>query len=766
MVGNICNELHMNASNQSQSFSRDADELDVRGILDVLIGHAGRIVAITVACGALGAGYALVAKPVYKADIAVQVESGGSDLRSMAEGGLVGGLGALFDVKSTDDGEMEILRSRLVTEPVVDTQRLHIDARPRRVPVIGPVVARFNRGLSTPGLFGIGGFVWGNERIDIPAFDVPRDFHARTFIVSSLGNGRYRLSGAGLDRDVDGATGVPLRVKTAAGAVTLQVAAIEAAAGAQFVVQADSKHAVLAELQKKLSIANRGKDQSGVIGVSYESHDPVRAAAVLNAIADNYVQQNANRKAATAEKSLAFLSQQVPTVERRLRAAEDALNAYQARHEIVDLTEQAKAMLTQSTAVQTSLFELEQKRLALASTLTAAHPERTALDRQIAAAKARIGAVNESIRSLPDAQRNVVRLRRDVTVQTEIYVGLLNSIQQLRLATASKIGNVRVIDRAIVPDEPVRPKPPLVTLIAALVGFVLGTSAVIGRAVLFGGITDPAEIERDTRLDVVATIPQSATQRRFVQRAAADGRASILSLARPHEPAVEALRSLCTALRFQSTGRPAHNRVLITGPSAGVGKSFVSANVAALLGQSGKRVLLIDGDLRRGELARRFGAQVGAGHVGLSGVLRSGAAARDAIVRDVVPGVDLLPAGPRADQPVDLLSSDRLAALLAHVSGDYDFVLVDAPPLLPVTDAVVLAAHADTILLVARSGATTTGELLESAKRIERVGARTTAVVFNGFRPGLRSAQYGNYGAYAYDGASSTPAATTVADRA
>ncbi|HKT63201.1 MAG TPA: polysaccharide biosynthesis tyrosine autokinase [Burkholderia sp.] len=754
----------MNASNQSQSFSRDADELDVRGLLDVLIRHAGRIVVITGACAALGAGYALVAKPVYKADIAVQVESGGSDLRSMAEGGLVGGLGALFDVKSTDDGEMEILRSRLVTEPVVDTQHLYIEARPRRVPVIGSVVARFNRGRSAPGLFGIGGFVWGSEHIDIPAFDVPRALQEHAFIVTSLGSGRYRLSGADLERDVDGAIGQPLHVKTAAGDVMLQVAGIDAEAGAQFVVRADSKHAVLAELQKKLTIANRGKDQSGVIGVSYESQDPVRAAAVLNAIADNYVQQNANRKAATAEKSLAFLSDQVPTVEHRLRAAEDRLNAYQARHEIVDLTEQAKAMLTQSTAVQTSLFELEQKRLALASTLTPSHPERAALDRQIAAARAQIGTVNELIRRLPDAQRNVVRLRRDVTVQTEIYVGLLNSIQQLRVATASKIGNVRVIDRAIVPDEPVRPKPALVTMIAALVGFVLGTSAVIGRAVLFGGITDPAEIERDAHLDVVATIPQSAAQRRFMQCAAAvDGSTSILSLARPHEPAVEALRSLCTALRFQSMDRPDRNRVLITGPSAGVGKSFVSANAAALLGQSGKRVLLIDGDLRRGELARRFGVRV---DVGLSVVLRGGVTAGDAIVRDVVPGVDLLPAGPRTDRPVDLLSSDRLAEMLAHVSRDYDFVLVDAPPLLPVTDAVVLTAHVDRILLVARSGVTTTGELLESAKRIERVGARTTAVVFNGFQPGLRSAQYGNYGAYAYDGTASSPAAATAADRA
>ncbi|KOR17610.1 CpsD/CapB family tyrosine-protein kinase, partial [Burkholderia cenocepacia] len=273
--------------------------------------------------------------------------------------------------------------------------------------------------------------------------------------------------------------------------------------------------------------------------------------------------------------------------------------------------------------------------------------------------------------------------------------------------------------------------------------------------------TDPAEIERDTGLNVMATIPHSAVQRRLAQRAATavQGGAPILSLARPNEPAVEALHSLCTALRFQLLDWPDGNRVLITGPSAGVGKSFVSANVAALLGQAGQRVLLIDGDLRRGELAKRFGVRP---DIGLSTVLRGGATVDDAIVRDIAPNVDLLPAGPRTDRPVELLSSDRLAALLTHVGRDYSLVLLDAPPLLPVTDATVLAAHADTILLAARSGVTTTGELLESAKRIGRVGARTTAVVFNGFRPGLRSAQYGNYGAYAYDSADSH----TAPDRA
>ncbi|EDT41376.1 capsular exopolysaccharide family [Burkholderia ambifaria MEX-5] len=717
----------------------------------MMIKNARIIGIVTCAFVLFGGLYTLVAKPVYSVDIVVQVESNGADMMGGAAGSLVGGLSSLFDVKSTDDGEMEILRSRLVAEPVVVDQHLAIEARPNHFPIVGAVISRFNKKLSTPGLLGIGGYVWGGERISVPTFEVPRDFLEDRFFVTFLGDGQYRLSGGDLDADAVGRVGVPLHVGTPAGDVTLTVAAIEGRPGAQFVLKAFSKQKMLTKLQKALTITEKGKDQSGVIGVTYESDDPVLGAGVLNEIADNYVRQNADRKAATAEKSLRFLNEQIPDVEKQLRAVEDRLNAYQTKHEVIDLTEQAKSMLNQSVSAQTSLFELEQKRKALASMYTPEHPQLASLDQQIAAAKANAGTFNDAIQRLPDAQQNIVRLRRDVTVQTEIYVGLLNSIQQLRLATASKIGNVRVIDHAIVPDQPVWPKPVLVVVLAAVVGLVVGACVAIARAVLFGGVTDPSEIERDGGLNVIATIPLSLVQRQLTRAGAgASQDATILALARPHEPAVEALRSLCTALQFLLLERPKNNVVLITGPAAGIGKSFISANVAALLGQSNKRVLLIDGDLRRGRLAKDFGIQ---STPGLSSVLRGEATVDQAIVRGVTPQVDFLPTGPRVGQPVELFASNDLAMVLADASHRYDIVLLDAPPLLPVTDATVFALHAGTILLAARSGMTSQGEILESVKRIERVGATVTGVVFNGFRPGLRSAQYGNYGAYAYEGA-------------
>ncbi|WP_454873202.1 polysaccharide biosynthesis tyrosine autokinase [Paraburkholderia xenovorans] len=729
-------------------FSRDEDEIDIRALIDVIFKNKKLIATVTIVCMVFGVMYAFLATPIYRGDITVQVEDN-SDLAGAAAGNLMSGLTSLFDIKSTDDGEMQILDSRLVTANMVDELHLYIDAKPKYFPLFGAFIAKHSNSLSHPGIFGLGGYAWGSETIGVDQFDVPREFEEDKFSVTALGNNRYRLSGSDLDADVTGEVGVPLAVNTPSGQVKLLVSQLNASENAKFELKRYSRIQVLEQLRKDLVISEMGKDQSGVIGVTYDDEDPVRAATVLNRIAENYVAQNADRKAAAAEKSLVFLKSQLPEIEHTLRLAEDRLNVYQNHHKVVDLSEQAKAVLGQAVEAQSSLFQLEQKRKELATIYSAQYPAVLALDQQIAAARAHIDNFNESIQRLPDDQQNIVRLNRDVTVQTSLYVGLLNSVQQLQLATASKIGNVRVIDRALVADKPTKPKKALVIVLATVIGLFGGVGFALARSTLFGGLTDPVDIERDLSLDVIATIPLSDTQRQLTRVRERGGRRgpSILALARPQEPAVEAIRSLCTALQFALLENPKNNVILMTGPSVGIGKSFTSANLATLLGMSKKRVLLMDVDLRRGHLAAEFGVS---GKVGLSNVLRDDMPLDAAIIKDVSRNVDLLATGPLMAQPVELLSSGGIANILAEVSSRYDIVLLDAPPVLPVTDATVFAPFAGIVLLAARSGMTSGGELLESAKRIERVGAKITGIVFNGFRPSLRSAQYGDYGGYAY----------------
>ncbi|WP_168787603.1 polysaccharide biosynthesis tyrosine autokinase [Paraburkholderia aromaticivorans] len=733
----------------------DADEIDIRSLLDTLLQSKRLIASCATTFTLIGALYVAIARPVYDLNIVVQVESSADDVLGGA-GGLIGGLSSLFDVKSTDDGEMEILHSRLVVQPVVQSRHLYIDALPRYFPLVGRAIARHNKKLSVPGLFGMGGFAWGAESIEVSIFDTPRAFWADKFTITALDSGRYILSGDDLDGEVQGTVGQKLTVDTVEGPVTLFVSSLMGRPGTRYTLKRFSEQETLKELQENLVITEGGKAQSGILDVDLNSPDPDIAAVVLNEIADNYVRQNANRKAETAEKSLGFLNAQLPQVEAQLNAFEDKLNVYQNKHDVVDLTEQAKSILGQSVSAQASLYDLEQKRQALSTVIMPAHPQLLSLDREIAAAKANMSQFEAQISKLPDAQQNVVRLKRDVTVQTQIYVGLLNSIQQLRLATASKIGNVRIIDHAQVPDKPVKPKAAILLPISLLLGLVVGAAASLARAALYRKLTDPAEIERDTNMAVLATIPWCKEVGKT---------RGLLSVTKPMDPAVEALRSLATALQFElqaqfsrsgvvstrgTMSSQKKNIVLVTGPAPGIGKSFVASNVAALLAGSGKRVLLIDGDVRRGYLAREMGVSSAKG---LSDVLKGDVTIESAIVCDKSTGVYLLPSGAHVGQPIELFSRGELTAKLVAVSEKYDVVILDAPPILPVTDATVFAKDADIVLMVARADMTTKGEIVESVRRLERVGAPVAGVVFNALRPSIRTVQYGNYGGYTYENA-------------
>ncbi|TDY16893.1 tyrosine-protein kinase Etk/Wzc [Paraburkholderia sp. BL6665CI2N2] len=721
------------------------EDIDLMAMLDLLLKSWRMIGAVAGCFLLLGALWMIVATPVYRADITVQVEDS-TDLASDAINNVVGGLSSLFNIKSTDDGEMEILHSRLVTDSAVDHLKLYIDARPKRFPFIGSWIARHTNGAPTPGLFGFGGYAWGREKIDVTQFDVPTGYEGDKFTVRFTGLRQYRLSGGDLERDVDGRIGELLTVNTDDGVVKLLISGIAAPLGTEFRLRRHSRQKVLEDLRKSLNIAEKGKDQSGVLGVTYDDPNPELASAVLNEIAGSYVRQNQQRKIETVDQSLQFLKDQLPDVRRNLELAEDRLTAYQNRQKIVDLSEQTKAVLDQSVQTQAALFDLNRKRTELLATLSPRHPSVIALDRQIAAAHASLADYESQLKKVPNDQQGFVRLTRDARVQTEIYVGLLNSIQQLDLARAGGVGNVRIIDRAVVAEEPVRPKAIIVLPLSFVIGLFVGIVFSISRVVLAGRITDPADIERRTLLDVMAAIPFSDAQRQM-SRIAARGVAgpAVLAIRIPRDPSVEALRSLRVAVQFALAEKTGARLVLVTGPTEGVGKSFTSANLAVLLGLADKRVLLIDADLRRGHLHAEFG--LFGNRVGLSDVLRGTSSIEAATAPSVATNVDLLGAGSLVGQPDELLEKSHVADIFQRIAAQYDVVLIDSPPVLRVTDTTILASVADLVLLVTKSGVSTRGEILETVKRLQRGGASVRNIVFNSFKVGLRSQQYG-YGRY------------------
>ncbi|KWO47974.1 tyrosine protein kinase [Burkholderia sp. MSMB1459WGS] len=719
-------------------------EIDLIRVLDTLRNARGTIVAIATACVAAGALYAFVAPPTYQADLMIQTD----DATDTASKNLLGDAASFFNVGSPASAEAQILSSRLVVTRAVEDLRSYIVAKPSRVPAIGAFVARFNDGAVSPGLLGFGGYAWGQERIDVAQFDVPTRAEGDTFHVVRLDATRYRLTGADMLADAVGTVGTPETFATRYGPLHVEIAGFDALPGTRFKLIRQSRAETIDALRTALDVQEKVK-QSGVLVASLRGNDPAEISATLNAVANRYVEQNIDRRSAEAAQSLSFLNAQLPIVKQQLERAETRYASLRSRTGSVDLAEEGKLALQQGADLQTRALELQQKRDELSKRFLPTHPDMAALDAQLATLKRQQGALDTRIARLPAQQGEEVRAQLDVKVNTDLYTALLNNIQQLELVQAGRTASVRVVDAAVAPADPVRPNRPVVIAAAALVGLALGVIAAFAREFLYGGLTAVDEIERHTSLPVRAVLPAAARQHRLMRAVERhDAGLHVLAYDDPYEPAIEGLRSLQTALHF-SLANIAHPLVLITGPAPGTGKSFVSVNLAAVHASSGRRVLLIDGDLRKGYLHQYFGLDRGPGFAEL---LDGRASADDVVRRGGAPNLDFLPTGELPSTPTALLQHARTGALLASLRARYDLVIIDSAPLLAATDATWLDTHANATLLVARAGSTRAGELIESAKRLPQRPDSTPGVVLNGLDPRSGAAAFGSkYGGYRYE---------------
>ncbi|WP_272545214.1 polysaccharide biosynthesis tyrosine autokinase [Burkholderia cepacia] len=745
------NRIFMNRASAPLPDTDLGDEPELVRYVDLVLANRWLVAGVAALVFAAGTAYALLARPIYESNLLIQVEDGTGSADS-----LLGSVSSLFDAKIQAAAEIEILKSRMVVGHAVEHLRLYIDATPKRFPLIGEAIAARAHGLSRPGLLGFGGYGWGNESIDIGRFDVPRAFEGEPFELTALPDGRFRLENGELDRPIEGALGQLVESTQAGGTFRIRVNALHGRPGAAFRVERHSGLKTLQKLQKHLNVSEIRK-QSNVINVSLKGDDPDTVANILNTIGTAYVAQNVKRKSAEAEKSLAFLENVAPQLKQNLEQAEAKFNAMRRKRGTFNLGIEAQAYLQDSIATQATLLALQQKRAEASTRFAAGHPDMQALDRQIGGAQRKIDDLSARLRAFPDIEQDELRLRRDVEVGNEMYVGVLNNIQQLKLVSAGKVGNVREVDSAPVPEEPVEPRKGLILALSAILGVMLGIMAAVARDAVFGGVKDPDDIERRTGLTVYGTIPDSAAQR-AAEVSAARRRyvPALLANEHPYDPAIESLKSLRTALGLALLDAD-NNRVLLTGPSPGIGKSFVSANLAAVMAAAGQRVLLVDADMRRGHLNESFDVP---GSPGLSDVLAGHVSLRDAMHR-VSEGLDFLPTGTRSPRASELLLGESTLRSLDEMSAAYDVVIIDTPPVLAVSDASILAPHCATTFLVTRARQTTIGEIAESSKQLNRISSGLLGVLFNGVD--TRAFGYrARYGAYRYAPYGSTETTDTA----
>lgn len=725
----------------------DSDEIDLLALLGALIDGKWIIAGFTVCFAVIGVAYALLATPIYQANALIQIEE--------KSGSTLSGLGELSDMLgSTPEAvtEIELLKSRAVIGQAVENLKLDIIVEPNYFPIIGRWMARrfepeTSDAVASP-LLGFDSYAWGGENVDIFQLEVPNSYLSEPLELVAGENSTYTLYNEDGDVLLQGTVGE----QASKDGFTMQIKTLTARPETRFDVTKQRKLNTIIGYQHQLGASERGKD-SGIISLSMQHEEPQYAIEVLDEVSRLYVRQNVERNSAEAAQSLEFLKEQLPQVRKELERYEQALNEYQTSTKSVDITIETQAILDQIVELDTLISEQNLKRAEMERRFTRQHPSYQALLDQMQQLQRQKSELTSKVESLPATQQELLRLTRDVAVTTEVYTAMLNSTQELDVLRAGTVGNVRVIDTADVNvEEPVQPKKALIAIIATLLGGFAGVALVLLRKALNRGVEDPEVIEQ-LGLPVYATIPFSRDQevveggvksRRPAGHHAASG---LLAVSNPADLAIEALRSLRTSLHFARL-EAKNNILMISGPSPGVGKSFVSANLGAIMAQAGQRVLLIDADMRKGYLNKLFKLPA---ENGLSELLATRITSNDAIYKTEVDGLHIVPRGQIPPNPSELLMHANFTSFLDNVKDEYDIVIVDPPPILAVTDAAIVGRQVGMSLIVTRFAVNAAREIEVAMRRFEHNDIQLKGAIFNAVEKKASAYGYRNYGYYNYE---------------
>ena len=551
----------------------DDDEIDILEIL-VFLKSKWRFLMIFLILGVIAGGIASMwMRPAYSSDILLQVDvKGNKSVKALGE------MGALLDASSPSEAEMQLLKSRMVLASVVEEERICFSANP---------LNKMDRLLHREG------------RMDLEYLKIPKS-------VSQAGMKIYARVLADtssfeiLDDDekviLKGVVGETYRQPYADDSLIVCVRSIKATAGQMFQLAAIHPQIAVAGLLKSLNVAEEGKN-SGIIRVKMTHKYSDRVAEILNSVANTYLKQNIEMRSAEAKKTLEFLEEQLPGVKAKLDSAEHKLTSYRHTKGTIDLSGETRMHLQKDVELQQKLLELEQKKQEALRLFQAEHPTIRTIEQQQAKLRGELAKQQKAAAKLPLTQQEVLSLQEEVEVNNRLYTNLLNNIQQLRVVQAGEVGNVRIVDRAYVPIKPSKPNRKLIFL-GVVFGFLLfGCALVLVRRMTQNGVTSSSELELATGIGVYGKLP-------LIGKDTVNNVLKPVVHENPDEPFAEGIRALRTALEF-SLMMDKDKVLMVTGLVEGVGKSFVSINLASSFAMSGKKVLLVDMDLRRGHMFER-----------------------------------------------------------------------------------------------------------------------------------------------------------------
>ncbi|EOF5030690.1 polysaccharide biosynthesis tyrosine autokinase [Acinetobacter baumannii] len=721
----------------NQQNTNTEDTIDLKELFFSLIAQWKLIalcVILSVVCALL---YLRVTPDTYSVDALVQVEDSKG-----ASAALLGDLSQMIEQKSPAQAEIEILKSRLVLGSVIKDLHLNIQVSSTENTFTHRLLSDtdYKTEYAKKSVL----FKDGLKSFDIRQFEIPAYYLDKNLLLD-FDKQSLRLTDPDTEEVI---LTVPLnQANSVTGPYGLWKVAIftKDQFDSTYNIKKLSLPLAIKSISSDYSVEEKGK-LTGILGLSYQGQDQEHITKVLNAILATYSAQNIERRSAESAQTLKFLDEQLPDLKKQLDDAERQFNKFRQQYNTVDVTKESELYLTQSITLETKKAELEQKQAEMAAKYTAEHPAMREINGQLAAINKQIGELNSTLKQLPDVQRQYLQLYREVEVKTQLYTALLNSYQQLRIAKAGEIGNVRIVDTAIEPVQPIKPKKLLVLILSVFVGGFIGTLIALLRNMLRTGIKDSGQIENELDLPVYATVPRSPIQESRIKILKKKKSIPILAVKNSDDIAIESLRSIRTAIHF-ALANAKNNIIMIAGPSPEVGKSFISTNLATIFAQGDKRVLLIDADMRRGYMHKYFDVDV---KPGLSELLSGQADLQKVLHKTQVTNLDVITRGKSPTNPSEILSSNQFKELLEQLQSQYDHIIIDTPPVLAVTDGIIISQYTGVNLIVARYAKSQMKELELTVNRFEQAGVKVNGFIFNDIQRASAGYGYGYNYAYAY----------------
>lgn len=712
---------------------------DAKEYLRLLLRHKfGLLMTFLLGLG-LAALYLISTTPTYESSALVEVREEGNLLDRDAQRQID------FNAPTIKE-EANILKSRKVLSPVVDLFDLRTDVKANKIQVLGDLTARMPAlGEWIGGFDAAKSFAWNNETVTVSEFIVPREWEDQKLTLTVLSSDTYALRRDDMTLIDSARVGESMMVELPPlEPLKITVGEISAPAAVEFSVVRSSLEAAVNALRKNMS--NESTDtKSRMIAVKLRGDNAAHVAALTNAIIEQYKDVKLGSETLQSSAELEFYEQSLPRVEEELRGAELALSEFRSQSGSIHQETQIKAKLGQIDKLESELLELQIDKDELAERYTDLHPSTKTLTKEIGVLQRKISQITNSIKSAPNTERELTVLMQQEETAREVYNDMNEKLQKLRIAQAGNVGSVQIWDQALPPRKPISPNPLLAMTGGTLAVLFLYMLYLTLRSALSTVISDQDSLERVSGLPVFMNIPRSSAQRRLVTLPTVDPRrllpgngsssetglasSKVLALSKPEDYSIENLRGLRSMLEDVMDGA-VNNVLMFTSPLPGMGKSFVSLNLAVLLAQAGKRVLLIDADYQRGQLHKSLGLPMGPG---LPEVVRGKSELKETVKATSVANLYCIPRGFTGGDMVSEFPSDREFGAFMHVVAPrFDIAIIDTPPVLSVSTAASLGKHAGSTIMVVKESEVKEPQLTEALKRLTFSGVRVNGCILNG----------------------------------